>query len=198
MTDEDVVLQDDALAQEGMRRYLAARPDGAAFLNLDERTDHGLLADAASIEVDQIGAGYADIRGQSAVNDGHAGSPCRLWGRDWTLGLIRVHRQGRGAIAPLVVSPTRGCFGCAPALTEIATPAPQHHLLYKTCPFGQVGVVPGAVREGRDIPGMSKVRPQEIEYAIYFPVSQQDYLVATIWRIDRVILERPQTVAALI
>ena len=51
----DLILDDDALANERVRRDLAARPNRRVLLDLDERADLGVRSDLATIEVDQGG-----------------------------------------------------------------------------------------------------------------------------------------------
>ena len=55
VADEHLVLDRDALADEAVRRDLAARADRRALLDLDEGADLGLVADAAAVEIDQVG-----------------------------------------------------------------------------------------------------------------------------------------------
>ena len=55
VTDEDFILNGDALAYEGMRRDLAASTDDRVLLNLDEGADLGVVANAAAVQIDQIG-----------------------------------------------------------------------------------------------------------------------------------------------
>lgn len=54
MTDEDVVADVNALADEGMGGNLAAAPDGGATLNLHETADFRVVADAAAVKIDEI------------------------------------------------------------------------------------------------------------------------------------------------
>src|SRR5262249_35899626 len=54
VSDKDLVLDRDPLADEGMRRYLAARPDHGPRLHLDKGADQGLVPDGAAIEVDEL------------------------------------------------------------------------------------------------------------------------------------------------
>ena len=51
MSDEDLILDDDALANERVRGYLAVRADQSTFLNFDERTDLAGVADGTTIQV---------------------------------------------------------------------------------------------------------------------------------------------------
>jgi hypothetical protein len=54
MTDEDVVLDHDPFANEGVTGNLATFSDGRVFLDLDERTNLGFVADLASVQVDEL------------------------------------------------------------------------------------------------------------------------------------------------
>src|SRR5208282_4301381 len=57
MADEYLVADGHAGADECMRRYLAAPPDRDVLLYLDERTDRGIVADDAAVEIDQLRVG---------------------------------------------------------------------------------------------------------------------------------------------
>src|SRR5438105_8490829 len=59
VTDEDFVFYCHSLANERVGRYLAARPDFCTGLNFDKGPDHGLVADDATVEVDELGLGNA-------------------------------------------------------------------------------------------------------------------------------------------
>jgi hypothetical protein len=54
MSDEDIVLNHHAFADEGMTRDLASLPDTRVFLNFNEGADLGLVADRASIQIDEL------------------------------------------------------------------------------------------------------------------------------------------------
>ena len=54
MTNEDVVLNRDAFADERMARDLAAPPDTRILLNLDEGADLGFVADLAAVKIDEL------------------------------------------------------------------------------------------------------------------------------------------------
>jgi hypothetical protein len=51
MADKHIVIDMDALADEGMRRDLAAPTNACVPLNLDKRADPGVIPDRAFIEV---------------------------------------------------------------------------------------------------------------------------------------------------
>src|SRR5207237_8900753 len=59
LTDEDFGFYCPSLANERVGRYLAARPDFCTGLNFDKGPDHGLVADDATVEVDELGLGNA-------------------------------------------------------------------------------------------------------------------------------------------
>jgi hypothetical protein len=54
MSDEHLVLDGHALADETMRRYFAARTNSSAHLDFDEGTNPGLVANRAAVQVDEI------------------------------------------------------------------------------------------------------------------------------------------------
>ena len=54
MTNEHLVLDVDAFANEAMTRDLAIAADSRALLNLDERTDLRVVADFAAVKVDEV------------------------------------------------------------------------------------------------------------------------------------------------
>jgi hypothetical protein len=55
MANEDVVLNQDALADKGMAGYLTALADAGVLLDFDERTDLGFIPDLASVQIDEFG-----------------------------------------------------------------------------------------------------------------------------------------------
>ena len=54
MTDEDLVLDGDALTDEGVALDLAVPADDGIFLDFDEGADLGAVADGAAVKVDEI------------------------------------------------------------------------------------------------------------------------------------------------
>ena len=58
VADENVVADRHALANEAMRRDLAAAPDNGAALNFDEGADLGVVADATVVEIHEIEPTY--------------------------------------------------------------------------------------------------------------------------------------------
>ena len=54
MADEDLVLDGDAFADEGVALDLAVLADGGVFLDFDEGADLGAVADGAAVEVDEV------------------------------------------------------------------------------------------------------------------------------------------------
>ena len=55
VSDEDVVFDLDAFADEGVARDLAIRAHTGIFLNLDEGPDLGVVPDRATVEIDELG-----------------------------------------------------------------------------------------------------------------------------------------------
>src|ERR1700722_13510386 len=55
MTDEDVVLDGDALAHKSVAGNFAALADTGIFLDLDKSANLGFVADLASVEIDELG-----------------------------------------------------------------------------------------------------------------------------------------------
>src|SRR6059058_1933902 len=53
VTDKDVVFQGNAFTDECVTRNLAARADSGVFLDLDKRSNLGLVANLTTIEVDE-------------------------------------------------------------------------------------------------------------------------------------------------
>ena len=53
MTDEDLILDPDTLAHEGMRRDLAPRSHRRTLLDLNEGADPDVIADPAAVEIDE-------------------------------------------------------------------------------------------------------------------------------------------------
>jgi hypothetical protein len=58
MADENVILDRDALANKGVARDFAPLADRCVFLDLNEGADLGLIANLASVEVDELGQSY--------------------------------------------------------------------------------------------------------------------------------------------
>ena len=54
MSDERIIFNGHAFADEGVAGDLHAPPNFRALLNLDERADAALVADLASVEIDEI------------------------------------------------------------------------------------------------------------------------------------------------
>jgi hypothetical protein len=54
VTDEGVILDGHALADERVTGDLAAPPDGRVLLNLDEGADLGFVADRAPVQIDEF------------------------------------------------------------------------------------------------------------------------------------------------
>ena len=72
VADEDLVFDDHALANERVRRDLAAGADQRFLLNLDERADLGFVADRATVEIDERRLRNTDIRAErNVVGNGH-------------------------------------------------------------------------------------------------------------------------------
>src|SRR5215467_11617409 len=59
MTDEDIVLDRDPLANKGVTGDLASFPHDGILLNLDECTNFGFSTDFASVEIDELGKLHA-------------------------------------------------------------------------------------------------------------------------------------------
>src|SRR5262249_38712750 len=54
VSDKNVVLDDNALADEGVAGYLAATANRGVFLYLDKRPDLAVVADCAPVQIDKI------------------------------------------------------------------------------------------------------------------------------------------------
>ena len=54
VTDKNIVFDDDSFTDERMARNLAPASHGRIFLDLDERTDLGFIADFATIQIDEL------------------------------------------------------------------------------------------------------------------------------------------------
>ena len=54
MTDEDVIFDGHALTHERVAGNLAAAADTGVLLNFNERTNLGLIADFATVEIDEL------------------------------------------------------------------------------------------------------------------------------------------------
>ena len=54
MSDENLIFNRDAFADEGMAGYLAVPSDPGVFLYLDKRADLGVIANLAAVEVDEL------------------------------------------------------------------------------------------------------------------------------------------------
>jgi hypothetical protein len=65
VTDEHVVFDRDAFADERMTRDLAAPPDDRVPLNLDKRPDSRIVPDRAAVKIDE--SGKADVVAQPDV-----------------------------------------------------------------------------------------------------------------------------------
>jgi hypothetical protein len=65
MSDEDVILNDDALTNERMTGDLAALPDAGIFLDFDECADLGFVSNLAAIQIDELRK--ANVLSQSHV-----------------------------------------------------------------------------------------------------------------------------------
>src|SRR5215472_589970 len=55
MSDEDVVFDGHAFADEGMARNLAILPNGRVLLNFDERANLGVLSNFAAVKINEFG-----------------------------------------------------------------------------------------------------------------------------------------------
>ena len=55
MSNEDFILNRNAFADKGVRRYFAARSDLCADLNFNECTDSCLIADDTAIKINEVG-----------------------------------------------------------------------------------------------------------------------------------------------
>src|SRR4029453_8331651 len=70
---ENLIVDDHSLADEGVRRYLAAGPDDRFLLDLDERADLRLVADCTSVEIDERGLDDAHTLPEAnGIRNGHA------------------------------------------------------------------------------------------------------------------------------
>ena len=54
VADEDFIFNGDTLADKGVTGYLAVFADGRAFLDFNEGTDFGVIADTTAVEVDKV------------------------------------------------------------------------------------------------------------------------------------------------
>ena len=54
MADEDLILDRDALTDEGVTRDLASPSDARILLNLDEGTNFCLVSNLAAVQVDEL------------------------------------------------------------------------------------------------------------------------------------------------
>src|SRR5437660_10601973 len=81
MTNENVVLNVHALADERVAGNLAAAPDPRILLNLDEGPDFGFVANFTTVEVNEFGELYLfsalDCRADRSVL-AHSASAARL------------------------------------------------------------------------------------------------------------------------
>jgi hypothetical protein len=55
VANENVVFNGDAFADEGMARDLTIVPYGGVLLDFDEGADFDVVADGATVEVDELG-----------------------------------------------------------------------------------------------------------------------------------------------
>ena len=75
VTDEDLVFNGHAFADEGVAGNLAVASDRDAFLNLDERADPGAVPDLTTVEIDEVVNVYVatelDVRRDLANSPSH-------------------------------------------------------------------------------------------------------------------------------
>src|SRR5262249_16665432 len=86
MTDEDLVADIDTLANESVRRDLAAHADGHVLLNLNERAYLGVVADGAAVQIYERGLEYFDVGAKSNGLGNRHEISC---GDNWRAGSMR-------------------------------------------------------------------------------------------------------------
>ncbi len=67
MPNEHLILNRHPLADEGVRRYLAARSDLGANLDLDKSADAGFIADFTTVEINKVWMEDTDLTAQSNI-----------------------------------------------------------------------------------------------------------------------------------